>query len=433
VSEFGVHSEVGKLRKVIVHRPGLEMRRLTPANSRELLFEEVPWAKRAREEHDAFVSLMQDDHGVDVMEVNTLLEAVVDDPAGRAYLLDRRLVPDEVGVLPVREMRSWMDELDPVTLVTHLIGGVTVGELPGDFRVWASKAYGENEFVLPPLPNQLFTRDSSCWIYDGVTLNPMYFTARRKETLNMAAIYRFHPSFAGGDFSIWWGDPPDVSRGSAMLEGGDVMPVGDGIVLVGMGERTTYQAVGQLAESLFDHGAATRVIAAKMPRDRASMHLDTVFTFCDRDRVGMLGGSYGGFMATTLAARYGDRFRGICSERSVNNMLTEEWSSDIATFFRSEHGPNPVEDPEEYLRLSPITMAGDIHVPMLIIHSEEDFRCPINQAEELWVTLRLLKRDVTFYRFPGENHELSRGGSPVHRRMRAEIILDWFAEQLSVA
>jgi arginine deiminase len=285
MSEFGVHSEVGKLRKVIVHRPGLEMRRLTPANSRELLFEEVPWAKRAREEHDAFVSLMQDDHGVDVMEVNTLLEAVVDNPAGRAYLLDRRLVPDEVGVLPVREMRSWMDELDPATLVTHLIGGVTVGELPGDFRVWASKAYGENEFVLPPLPNQLFTRDSSCWIYGGVTLNPMYFTARRKETLNMAAIYRFHPSFAGGDFTIWWGDPPDVSRGSAMLEGGDVMPVGDGIVLVGMGERTTYQAVGQLAQSLFDHGAATRVIAAKMPRERASMHLDTVFTFCDRDVV----------------------------------------------------------------------------------------------------------------------------------------------------
>ncbi len=161
--------------------------------------------------------------------------------------------------------------------------------------------------------------------------------------------------------------------------------------------------------------------------------LDTAldrYRFCDRDRVGMLGGSYGGFMATTLAARFGDRFRGICSERSVNNMLTEEWSSDIATFFRSEHGPNPVEDPEEYLRLSPITMARDIHVPMLVIHSEEDFRCPINQAEELWVTLRLLKRDVTFYRFPGENHDLSRTGSPVHRRMRAEIILDWFADRL---
>ncbi|MEO6651075.1 MAG: S9 family peptidase [Ilumatobacteraceae bacterium] len=163
--------------------------------------------------------------------------------------------------------------------------------------------------------------------------------------------------------------------------------------------------------------------------------LDTAlerYEFCDPDRVGMLGGSYGGFMATTLAARYSDRFRGVCSERAVNNMLTEEWSSDIATFFRVEHGPNPVEDPDEYLRMSPILLARDIHVPMLIIHSEEDFRCPINQAEELWVTLRLLKRDVTFYRFPGENHELSRGGSPEHRRMRGEIILDWFAERLAL-
>jgi arginine deiminase len=285
VTGFGVHSEVGKLHRVIVHRPGLEMRRLTPTNSKELLFDEVPWARRAREEHDAFVALMRDDHDIEVMEVNELLAEVVDDGEGRRYLLDRRLIPDEVGVLPVREMREWMDELDSRTLVTHLIGGVTVGELPRDFRVWASQAYGANEFVLPPLPNQLFTRDSSCWIYDGVTLNPMFWTARRKETLHMAAIYRFHPSFRDGDFTIWWGDPPDANRGSAMLEGGDVMPVGNGVVLVGMGERTTYQAVGQLALSLFEHEAATRVIAAKMPRDRATMHLDTVFTFCDRDVV----------------------------------------------------------------------------------------------------------------------------------------------------
>jgi dipeptidyl aminopeptidase/acylaminoacyl peptidase len=157
------------------------------------------------------------------------------------------------------------------------------------------------------------------------------------------------------------------------------------------------------------------------------------YEFCDRERVGMLGGSYGGYMATTLAARYGDRFMAICSERAVNNLLTEEWSADIATFFRVEHGPNPVDDPDEYLRMSPIVMARDIHVPMLLIHSEEDFRCPINQAEELWVTLKLLGRDVTFYRFPGENHELSRAGSPVHRRMRAEIILDWFSERLGLA
>jgi dipeptidyl aminopeptidase/acylaminoacyl peptidase len=154
------------------------------------------------------------------------------------------------------------------------------------------------------------------------------------------------------------------------------------------------------------------------------------YPFCDRDRVGMLGGSYGGYMATMLAARFGDRFKGICSERSVNNLLTEEFSSDIATIFRVEHGPDPVEDPDEYLRMSPSRLARDIDVPMLILHSEDDFRCPINQAEELWVTLRLLGRDVTFYRFPGENHELSRTGSPVHRQMRGEIILDWFADKL---
>ncbi|MEZ5375029.1 MAG: S9 family peptidase [Acidimicrobiales bacterium] len=157
------------------------------------------------------------------------------------------------------------------------------------------------------------------------------------------------------------------------------------------------------------------------------------YSFCDGERVGMLGGSYGGYMATMLAARHGDRFSAICSERAVNNLLSEEWASDIATAFRTEHGVDPVEDPEEYLRMSPSTMARDIHVPMLLIHSENDLRCPINQAEELWVTLRLLGRDVTFYRFPGEDHELSRSGSPVHRQMRAEIILDFFAEHLRPA
>jgi dipeptidyl aminopeptidase/acylaminoacyl peptidase len=155
------------------------------------------------------------------------------------------------------------------------------------------------------------------------------------------------------------------------------------------------------------------------------------YPFCDAGRVGLLGGSYGGYMATMLAARHGGRFRGICSERAVNNLLTEEFSSDIATIFRVEHGPDPVEDPAEYLRMSPITLARDIHVPMLLIHSENDFRCPINQAEELWVTLRLLGREVDFYRFPGEDHELSRTGSPLHRRMRAEIILDWFTDKLA--
>ena len=140
------------------------------------------------------------------------------------------------------------------------------------------------------------------------------------------------------------------------------------------------------------------------------------YPFCDADRVGMLGGSYGGYMATWLAGCHGERFKAICSERAVNNMITEEFSSDIATVFRVEVGPSPLDDPDEYIRISPIRFVRDIDVPMLIIHSENDFRCPIGQAEELFVAMRLLGKDVTFYRFPGEGHELSRTGSPIHRR-----------------
>ena len=284
MSEFGVHSEVGQLRKVIVHRPGLEMRRLTPNNAEELLFDDVIWARKARQDHDAFVDLMRAEFGITVWRVHELLKDVVDDPEGRAYLLDRKLVPNEVGPGGAIELRAWMDEMDSQKLVSHLIGGVTVAELPEDFRKLVEKVYAGTEFVLPPLPNQLFTRDSSCWIYNGVTVNPMYWPARRKETLHLTAIYKHHPEFKGGDFKNWWGDP-DVDFGSATLEGGDVMPVGKGVVLIGMGERTTYQAVGQVAQALFKQGAAERVIAAKMPPDRASMHLDTIFTFCDRDLV----------------------------------------------------------------------------------------------------------------------------------------------------
>ena len=154
------------------------------------------------------------------------------------------------------------------------------------------------------------------------------------------------------------------------------------------------------------------------------------YPFCDGDRVGMIGGSYGGFMATWLAGCHGERFKAICSERAVNNMVTEEFTSDIATVFRVEVGPSPIDDPQEYVRISPIRFVRDISVPMLILHSEQDYRCPISQAEELFVAMRLLGKDVTFYRFPGEGHELSRSGSPIHRRQRAEIVLDFFAEHL---
>ncbi len=155
------------------------------------------------------------------------------------------------------------------------------------------------------------------------------------------------------------------------------------------------------------------------------------FVFCDPERVGMIGGSYGGFMATWLAGKHSDKFRAICSERAVNNMLSEEWTSDIGSIFRTEVGPNHLEDPPAYESFSPVRFVRDISVPMLLLHSENDLRCPIGQAEELFMALRLLGRDVTFYRFPGEGHELSRSGSPLHRVQRAEIILDWFTDKLA--
>ena len=285
MNTLGAWSEVGRLRTVIVHRPGLEMRRLTPRNAHELLFDDVIWARRAREHHDAFVELMRAEYAITVYRVHELLRDVVDDPAGRAWVLDRKLVPDEVGVVGLSELRSWMDELDSAALVEHLIGGVAVEELPADFRHWAEQAYSPSDFVLAPLPNQLFARDSSSWIYGGVSISRMARPARRPESLHLAAIYRFHPAFRDAGFPTWFGDPERPHRGLATLEGGDIMPVGKGVVLVGMGERSTYQAVSQLAQALFDGGAADRVIAARMPAERASMHLDTIFSFCDRDLV----------------------------------------------------------------------------------------------------------------------------------------------------
>ena len=160
-------------------------------------------------------------------------------------------------------------------------------------------------------------------------------------------------------------------------------------------------------------------------------HVLESYTFCDPDRVGMIGGSYGGFMATWLAGRHGDRFKAICSERAVNNMLSEEWSSDIGSMSRVQIGPTHIDDPGAYDAFSPIRWVRDIEVPMLLLHSENDLRCPVGQAEQLFMALRLLGRDVTFYRFPGEGHELTRSGSPVHRVQRAEIVLDWFTARLT--
>jgi arginine deiminase len=280
---YGVHSEAGTLRRVLVHRPGSEMARLTPANAASLLFDDVLWVKQARVDHMAFVDVLRE-RGVEVVLLRAMLEEVLVVPAARRWLLEARVNDNSVGVGLSDDLLACLMEMPPEPLSNILIGGMSRAELPIAEGGVVVPMLREEDFLLAPMPNTIFTRDSSCWIYGGVTLNPMFWPARRLETLNLAAIYRFHPDFAQAEFPIWFGDPM-VDHGAATLEGGDVMPIGNGVVLIGMGERTTPQAVGQVARALFAGGGAERVIACQFPRARSSMHLDTVFTFCDRDLV----------------------------------------------------------------------------------------------------------------------------------------------------
>jgi arginine deiminase len=282
---YGVHSEVGRLRKVLVCAPGLAHRRLTPTNADDLLFDDVLWVENAQRDHADFVNKLRT-RGVDVVELHDLLAQTMGIDAARSWLLDRKIVANEVGLGLVDATRGYLDTLEPRALAELLIGGMATQDLPEDYRgpylALAREQAGPREYLMPPLPNTLYTRDTTCWLYGGVTLNPLYWPARHDETLLMKAIYQFHPDYAHAQ--VWWGDP-EQDWGLATFEGGDIMPVGNGVVLMGMSERTSRQAITQVAAALFAEQAAEHVIVAGMPKLRTAMHLDTVFTFADRDVV----------------------------------------------------------------------------------------------------------------------------------------------------
>ncbi len=294
---LGVHSEVGKLRSVLVCRPGLAHRRLTPTNRESLLFDNVIWVDKAIEDHDFFTREMRQ-RDIEVLEFHHLLAEVCMDTVARDWILDRRIIEEEVGTGMLRELRLWLEDIPALQLAEALIGGVAKSELPFDARGLFGGYLERSDFVIAPLPNMIFQRDPSAWIYGGVTLNPMYWPARRKETLLMAAVYRFHPRFAG-QVTTWWGDP-DQHYGAATLEGGDIMPIGKGVVLIGMGERSSPQGVTQAARKLFAANAARQVIACQLPKLRSSMHLDTVFSFLDIDFVSIYPDVAQGIRCTSL-------------------------------------------------------------------------------------------------------------------------------------
>lgn len=302
---YGVHSEVGMLRKVLVCSPGLAHERLTPTNCDDLLFDDVMWVQNARRDHFDFVSKMRE-RGVEVVELHNVLAETLAMPEAKTWLLDRKITANEVGLGLVDSTRGFLESLDSRRLAEFMIGGLSTVDLPEDFRsgylALAREQTGVPEYLMPPLPNTLYTRDTTCWIYGGVTLNPLYWPARHDETLLMKAIYTFHPDFTGA--TVWWGDP-EKNWGEATLEGGDVMPAGNGVVLIGMSERSSRQAITQLAATLFEQGAAERVIVAGMPKLRAAMHLDTIFTFADRDCVTTFPDIVDGIHAFTL--RPGDK------------------------------------------------------------------------------------------------------------------------------
>lgn len=277
-SRLYVGSEVGTLRRVLLHRPDLELRRLTPANKDGLLFDDVLWVKRARQEHDAFADALSE-RGVEVLYLQELLAQTVAIEPARDEVLAGTMAAAELGPGLGPAVAKWLAAVEPEELAMRLIGGITYEDLPFADDSLVAQVARRDGFVLAPLPNHLFTRDTSAWAYNGVTVHAMAKPARRREALHLAAIYGHHPLFASAEHEVW----SDGLGGPARLEGGDVLVIGNGCVLIGMGERTTAAGVEHLARRLFAAGAAERVIAVVLPAQRSSMHLDTVMTMVDRD------------------------------------------------------------------------------------------------------------------------------------------------------
>ena len=281
MTTFRVDSEIGRLRKVLLHCPDLELTRLTPANIADMLFDEIMWAERARVEHQAFADTLRS-RGVEVFELADLLATALADEGGRKELLDRVVTVDGFGASLAPELRAWFDSLDAAELVTYLIGGVIPEDLPFAPEGLVGASFHPTTFVLPPLPNQMFMRDTSAWVYGGVSINPMAFPPRRRETMHLETVYRRHPMFAAAEFPIWYGGD-GIDHYPAVVEGGDILVIGHRALLVGMGERTTPQGVEALARRLFGAGVLDTLVAVELPKVRAYMHLDTVLTQVDHD------------------------------------------------------------------------------------------------------------------------------------------------------
>jgi arginine deiminase len=303
IPDVFVASEVGRLRRVLVHRPDLSLQRLTPSNRERFLFDEVLWVRRAREDHDVFADVLRE-QGAEVHYLDDLLAETLDLPDARRAVLDERVTEAQHGVF-AHDLREALWSMSSETLSEHLIGGLTAAELPFKPRGLAAEVAQGTDFVLPPLPNHLFTRDPSAWVYGGVVISAMAMPPRWPETVHMSAIYRHHPLFTGSDFHIWY-DGATKGPLPASLEGGDILVVGNGTVLVGLSQRTTPYAAEIFARELFRHQAAQRIIAVSLPAVRTYMHLDTVMTMIDHEAFCIFPGVADRMRAWSLRPAEGD-------------------------------------------------------------------------------------------------------------------------------
>jgi arginine deiminase len=291
----GVDSEVGRLRTVMLHRPGPELRRLTPRNNDKLLFDGIPWVGRAQEEHDAFAEALRN-HGVEVLYLAELLAETLETPEARRLTIDAVLAAPRLGGTLRAEVAAHLEGLHPDDLATVLIAGFAHEELQeGSGLVF--RLMDRHDFIVDPLPNLLFTRDSSVWIKDQVAVTSLAMPARLRESSLTQAIYTFHPRFAGTQIAY----EPQLES----VEGGDVLLLGPEVIAIGMGERTTPAGVERLARRALAADLAHTVLAVPIAQDRATMHLDTVCTMVDRDAVVMYPNVADELAAYTITANGG--------------------------------------------------------------------------------------------------------------------------------
>ncbi|AFA72046.1 arginine deiminase ArcA [Gordonia polyisoprenivorans VH2] len=281
---FHVDSEVGPLAQVILHKPGIELLRLTPDNVKGLLFDDVMWAEKAQEEHEQFQQILRD-LGVTVHLYQDLLAEALAQDGARDELAAELITETQFGTELDGPLQELLDERTPDQLAELLIGGMLKREAAphlGGVSSLLLHSLDDDDFLLAPLPNHLFQRDNSAWIYAGVNLNPMAKPARQRETINSRLIYNFHPMFTAEEFVFYNGNDP-MRHTPATIEGGDILVIGNRTVMIGMSERTAPQGIEVLAENLFKSGTVDKVIVVELPMERAFMHLDTAMTQVDRD------------------------------------------------------------------------------------------------------------------------------------------------------